>query len=280
MVGLERQALKILLIVMVISFAVAAMLWDSDENILQSFSVDARETMPIAGVQRIAVESVSTRVEVIPGTGPDLEVHYTGEGQLMRGSLPELRVRRRGDTVTVELASTSSRISFLSASVTLTVLVPPQYQGAVEVKSSSGSVNCRDLAGLTNLTVNSVSGRSSVENVNLSGRLQLESSSGAASVATTAARGVNIRTASGRISVELTAVSDVVDLQSSSGSVRLTMPAGSEFSVQARSASGSVTNPRGIPSQGATERNSFTGQVGSSGPHVSVRTASGSITLQ
>jgi len=275
----EKQALKILLIVMVVSFAIAAMLWDAEDNILQSFAVDVKETASLNGVQRVSVQTVSTRVEVGSTTGSDLEVHYVGEGQLLRGSVPELRVTRRGDAVNVELVATSSSVSFLSASVKLWVMVPMDYAGSVSVQSSSGSVVCRDLLSLSDLTVRSVSGRQTVTNVALNGRLQLDSSSGSVTVEDVSAQRIRVTTSSGRITLERPSVTADMQLQSSSGSVRLTMPAQSSFAVSAQSSSGSVNNSRGVPSTGVSERNRFVGQVGSGGPQITIQTASGGISL-
>jgi DUF4097 and DUF4098 domain-containing protein YvlB len=147
-------------------------------------------------------------------------------------------------------------------------------RGSADVTTGSGDVRIDDVAGSAN--VRSGSGDISVHQ-SAAGAVDLSSGSGDLSLSG-ASGPVQAKAASGDVSVAGTPTADWT-VNTASGSVSLMIPEGANFRVAVSSSSGSITN--GHPSNTTlTSRRDLQATVGSGGPLVSVRSASGSVEIK
>jgi Putative adhesin len=114
------------------------------------------------------------------------------------------------------------------------VLVPPDMP--VDVRSGSGDITAVDLAGDLKLDT----GTGTVAVYNPAGRLDLSDGSGDVVVSGASSSVVNAGTSSGNVRLSFEAAPLAVNASTSSGDVRVAVPAGTRYSVQKETQSGSL----------------------------------------
>lgn len=164
-------------------------------------------------------------------------------------------------------------------------------EGHVKVRSSSGDIEASDLRG--SVAVTATSGTVRVDKVagdvrayTSSGSIILDKVEGA--VWANAASGditiedasgmIEAQTSSGDVKIESKTVGGDYDVLTTSGNVTLSMPRSAGVNLSARATSGTVSGP-GWLSLGK-DRHSATGTRGDGARKVSVRTSSGSVSIQ
>lgn len=145
--------------------------------------------------------------------------------------------------------------------------------GHVDLRTSSGSVRASEVSG--SATVTTSSGK--IELVRIGGDVRATSTSGAISITEAGAK-VSAQATSGAVRLTTSQVAGSYDLGSVSSSVRLEIPASAGVTVDARSSSGTVSGPRWLTI--GEGRNSGTGTQGDGAHRVSIRTSSGSISVE
>ena len=143
-----------------------------------------------------------------------------------------------------------------------------------DVSSGSGDVSVRDVGGSVN--VRTGSGDIVVGQVS-AGALEVSSGSGGV-VATGLSGPVEVHTASGDVRLAGTPTADW-DVNTASADVVIDIPDGTGFRVSARSMSGTITNDHGSAASQASRRD-YQATVGSGGPLVQVKSASGAVQIR
>jgi DUF4097 and DUF4098 domain-containing protein YvlB len=148
-----------------------------------------------------------------------------------------------------------------------------RIMGNVDLRTASGNVGATNIEG--DLKATSSSGSVTADLV--SGSVQANSTSGNVSVV--GAKGpVTAQASSGSVNVTASTVGGNYNLGASSGSVRLMIPQSAGVAVDARSSSGTVTGPAWLTI--GEGRNSGAGTQGDGAQKVTIRTSSGSITVE
>jgi DUF4097 and DUF4098 domain-containing protein YvlB len=143
-----------------------------------------------------------------------------------------------------------------------------------DVSSGSGDVSVRDVGG--NVNVRTGSGEIVVGQVS-AGALEVSSGSGGV-VASGLSGPVKVHTASGDVRLAGKPTADW-DVSTASADVVIDIPDGTGFRVSARSMSGAITNDHGSAASQASRRD-YEATVGSGGPLVQVKSASGAVQIR
>lgn len=84
----------------------------------------------------------------------------------------------------------------------LTLYVPTQFRGNLDIDSSNGSIRLEDLETLENAKLESSNGRISLKNCDIKEKLDCETSNGKVELYTIDAEDINIKTSNGKIEME------------------------------------------------------------------------------
>lgn len=264
--------------------------------------VDQARSLPLAGVQSIDVEVVSSDVTVTESADGSVKVHLYGTVSSKRSTAePELIAETRGSTASfrVDHKSINVVMGWYRSDLKLEVAIPKGYRGTLIIHGVSSDIELPGGRTFASLEITTVSGditlgASAAESFRchtVSGDLDaqavsaksvdLGSTSGEMTV-----RGLTgdltARTVSGDLELAWTVFPGSIDVGTTSGSVMLGIPAGSSFRLDAGSTSGRITSDHPVTVRGSTSgpgKHSLTGDVGSGAGSVRVRTVSGEIRI-
>lgn len=264
-------------------------------------SIDERESIDVAGLERLVIETTSEEIRVRTGEGPAVLLHFHGTFSAADPEArPRLVVSREGARATGRVERRSlAAVGWQMGELALEVEVPRAYAGELSVRSVSGEIAAGDLSlvrvDLASTSGDLTAGRIRSEALSLftvSGEVSVEAAQAATTEFSSASGTVRIagltgalrgQTVSGDQDLVFAAAPQQVQLQSTSGEVSLRLPAASAFRLEARSTSGDVTCR--LPIQldeyaSGAGRNSLAGTVGGGGGVIGVRTVSGDIRIQ
>ena len=260
-------------------------------------AIDQREVLEAAGAGRVTVRAVSSRVVVTDGEDGRVTARLAGEVYGGREeAAPRLTAEARDGQIVIRVEHPFKTFHFYRENLVLTVGLPRDWAGALAVTSVSGEVEVADHE-FAELAVRTTSGEVRIGAVR-AGSIALHSVSGELEARAATARVVELGTTSGEITagalsgeVRARSVSGEVALSwsqvggpaevvTTSGDADLTLPAGAAFRLEASSTSGDVSC--GFPitveeTGGRRRKHALTGQVGTGGPPLKVRTVSGEI---
>ncbi len=272
----------------------------------RGIAVDRQEALPVAGVERIAVRAVSSRVAVADSVDDRVTARLAGTVRAGREDLvPRLVVEGQGADMRITVEHPTGAMMFYSGDLMLTVGIPRAYAGRLTVSTVSGQIAVADHEYAT-LAVRTTSGDVQVGAVktgsltmgSVSGKLRaraaaapvVELGSTSGEIAVEGLTGeVRARTVSGSIALAWASFAGTADIGSTSGEVDLRLPAGSAFRLDAASTSGDVrceqpitlASAAGAAGSGSRRGgHALVGDVGAGGSPVRVRTVSGEIRIR
>ncbi len=258
-----------------------------------SFSVEDRRSFPLEGVDRVSVNAVDERVRVIDSADGRFSVRLYGRARGSRDSLPRLVADVTGSTLTASVEHRPLGISPWS-DLALELTVPRGYEKELSAVTVSGDVEIADHAygalfvGTTSGTARIGAVRAdSMEAHSTSGELAARSITSREASLTTVSGALRVkyqsgnlsaRTTSGPINVGYGSQPGTVDITSTSGSVTLGLPAGSDFTLDARSVSGGISCAFPLTVTTHSER-ALEGVAGKGTAVVRIQTISGGIRI-
>lgn len=225
---------------------------------------------------RVVASDASVRIE--PWDQNKIEVHVTTRGwQIGAGGL-EILEHQAGNSVAIELRY-HHRAHFVfgidSRHTELEVHMPRAAK--VDVRSQDGSIEARGLQG--ELDFASGDGRLRLED--LDGALHAHTGDGSVQVSGRFDV-VDMHTSDGRIELEARAGSKLVqpwEVRTSDGSVEVRVPGDLAADVDLHTSDGHITTNIPIEVQGSFDKFNIHGKMNGGGPHLTVHTSDGSITL-
>jgi lia operon protein LiaG len=264
-------------------------------------TVDERKSLPLTGVDLVALTTIADNIRVIDGKGDSVEAWLHGTaGAVNPDAVPHLVAERAGSTADIRVERKQPVIiGHLWSDLTLEVSLPKGYAGRLSVKSVSADINVVDhaYAGLALSTTSgeirvgavsaldfsmySISGDLSATAVS-SRRADMSSVSGDVEVKSLAGD-TTVHTTSGGVKIAFAVTPPRLDAASTSGDVMLRLPSDARFILDARSTSGNIscTFPITISERAAGGGNHvLAGAVGSGPKTVAVRTVSGDIRIE
>ncbi|HEY1296826.1 MAG TPA: DUF4097 family beta strand repeat-containing protein [Chloroflexota bacterium] len=243
-------------------------------------------TAPVDGVSSIRLVNTSGTTLVRSSSAPAAAVqatrHFWDTGQA-----PDIRLVPVGGALVVETSAVGPNSA--GAYIDYVVEVPANLgadvrsasgsvavsglQGPVQIASASGGVDIHDLSGATSLSTTS----GAIRMDNVAGELRVGTTSGGTS-GTALSRLVSARSSSGDISLNGDFTSGA-QIASTSGGVTLGFAPAASIHIDAASLSGDVRATGLELTNQSMAPHGLSGDLGSGGPTVSVRTTSGSIRL-
>lgn len=273
---INRMFLNSSLIVLILLFGLTGCMVNfgssqATETVTNSFSTGAQPA--------IIVETFNGRIDVQAGADGQVAVAVTktGSGASQRAAEADLKnidvqMTQNGDTIRVSIKRTDNNsIGNSGARVDLTV----PASAMLDLTTSNGKITSTGIQGdLTLVTSNGeivvMGGRGSQDLTTSNGRIQLEAQS---------AR-VNARTSNGPISFTGELIDGKHSFETSNGSVDISLPADSQFDLNAHTSNGRVTSEFALQSSRGSEDNELVGTVGDNpAVFIQVQTSNGSITL-
>lgn len=271
-------------------------------SIAPAGSLDVRQARSISadGVRAVTINGVSEAIRLTDSADGSFDVHLTGTAATSDpAAVPKLVAEKKGDTLRV-VVDHRPGLSFgpRGAQLMLEVSIPRSYAGPLAVESVSGSIDAVPHR-YASFSARTTSGSIELDSL-LSSSLSAHSVSGAVTARKVTADSADLGTTSGRINlsgaipaIRIHSVSGAVtadtatppsrvEIDSTSGRVRLSLPASSRFTLDARSTSGAVACdfPILVTRSGSSARHELAGTVGGSdGGQVSLRTTSGAISV-
>jgi len=116
-----------------------------------------------------------------------------------------------------------------------------------------------------------------IEVVNLKGAVEATTVNGSVEVSTTGS--AEVHTVNGSITAVLGKLDGDLEFETVNGAIEVSLPARSNFDLDARAANGSIDTDLAVAVSGRVKRNHLKGQVGSGGPNLRLSTVNGGITL-
>lgn len=116
-----------------------------------------------------------------------------------------------------------------------------------------------------------------IEVTGLKGPVEATTVNGSVDVSTTGS--AQVRTVNGSITAVLGKVDGDLEFETVNGAIEVSLPARSNFDLDARASNGSIDTDLAVAVSGRVKRNHLKGQVGSGGPNLRLSTVNGGITL-
>jgi DUF4097 and DUF4098 domain-containing protein YvlB len=200
------------------------------------------------------------------GSNANVNVDYTIR-------LPRTAVLQKVSSVSgdIELSGVSGDISAKSVSGSVRIR---DAAGGFDLSTVSGDITARDMRG--DITVHSISGDIRVDRA--AGTVNAHSTSG--SIDITADMVKSASSVSGNVIVAAQAVNETMNFSAVSGDIRVRVPSGTNADLDLNTTSGKISIPEGLTMRSGTiSKHSISARIGSGGRMISMKTISGSITL-
>ncbi|MCL2265916.1 MAG: DUF4097 domain-containing protein [Treponema sp.] len=168
------------------------------------------------------------------------------------------KIDTRGNSLTIENGKTPFRPLFNIFMRRLEVYIPVSYMNAINIKTSSGSIDTSDLfcqkigvesssgkilvSSITGQKINIKSSSGQIEIGALNGDISIESLSGSIELGKVTGS-LNAKTTSGSIHCAVAENAGNISLLTTSGAVRLNLPQSLNFNFTSRTSSGKLTTP-------------------------------------
>lgn len=209
----------------------------------------------------------------------DISLNFTGSSgnlDIVELTLAGLNARLSSGHIEItELRSGATAVNISSGNLTAEDWIIDSGR----LGSSSGSLNLNDIRSTGALELNASSGRivgddlsaSLIEGKNTSGNIILKNISG----------DFDMHSSSGALQVDFLRPGNVIDASASSGRIELGLPAGTEFTLEARASSGSIRSDFPVAISGSMRNSRLEGIVGNGGSRtVKLKSSSGNVILK
>ena len=246
-------------------------------------TVDERRSLPLGGVDLVALTTIAENIRVIDGAGDSVEAWLHGTAGVGNpDAVPHLVAERTGSTADIRVERKRPLgIGPFWSDLTLEVSLPKGYVSRLSAKSVSADINVADHV-YTGLALSTTSGEIRVGAVSASDFAMHSISGGLRAIAVTSQR-VDMSSVSGDVKVGFATTASRVEAASTSGDVMLRLPPNAKFILDARSTSGDISCKFPITvaerSTGGG-RHMLSGTVGSGPNTIAVRTVSGDIRIE
>lgn len=241
-------------------------------------SIEQRESIPMDGVNKIHIQSVSSRINIKSG-GDEIVGELIGHYTSLNGEI-NLKTEMKGDTLIIKTEYTpkANIINIIPyTNLELNVIIPEEYMNSLTADTVSDRINMKNLPNSFNrVNIETTSGKIEVINLNAES-LTLHTVSGSI-LADGISSPVKIDTVSGRSTVIMNDMYDI-DMETVSGRCELTVPSDSSFYINYSTVSGGFKSDFDITVKDLNNRKSFNGKVGDGGSNVNIETVSGSFNI-
>lgn len=220
------------------------------------------------GVDRELVRNISISYDLIVPEQTQLDSSTGSGSQSIAGVRGPVRAGAGSGKLELFNIGSEVRASTGSGSIVL-----DKIAGSARASTGSGSIRATRIEG-------GMHGRTGSGSIRLDGANgAIELGTGSGSVQAESIRGgLRVRTGSGSIRIQGTP-SEPWDLQAGSGGIRLSLPSDLGFTLDARSASGSVSVDHPIDIEHQYRQRELRGRVRGGGPAIVARTGSGSVSV-
>ncbi|MCY8789244.1 DUF4097 domain-containing protein [Bacillus inaquosorum] len=240
----------------------------------------------------VVIESDNKNVRIIAEERNDISAGISGDS----GKLFVTENRRK-----LELTAKEKEFQFLNGfnRSSLVVRLPYDYKGDLTVRTSSGdvSVDGNHRLALSGLNAVSASGNMRVTDVRLQD-LKVKGSSGDVTISNAVSKtagidlasgdakladvsgSLDVKMTSGNLDAALKKVTGPVSVTLTSGDADLSLPKNGSFTVNAKSASGSVSSPYSFADTAHKDHHQITGSQGSGRHPIDIKTDSGDLAIQ
>lgn len=194
----------------------------NSRNNNESSVVDQSTSDKADGLDRIDVNSVSAKINIIPSDTQEVRAHLYGAAAVM----PKLTSSVSGGALQIKVeypASIGIHLNF--SSLTLDVEIPKVYSGEFKGETVSGPFDIHDF-NFEAMSIKSVSGSITAKNINTK-NTAIQTTSGTTNLQNLKG-GLSFKSVSGELNARLTDNQDRVDVSTTSGGIDIT-GIGSEF---------------------------------------------------
>lgn len=264
-------------------------------NAKNSINVDQQKQASINSIKEIFIDVSSSKVNIISEKRDDVKVSLTGNIVSSSSSFePLLETDIQGNTLNISVKSQFSiMFASFSSNLKLDIYIPDSYAEDLKVESSSGSVDIGNM-NLNDVSLKLSSGNLKIKNLScnnfaytcLSGSLiadtinakasNLKSSSGQVSISSLTGD-LKANCSSGSINISYPQFNNNIDIHVSSGGIELTLPENSEFALDSKASSGSITCKFPITITEKQKENLLRGTVKNDKNKITLSSLSGSI---
>lgn len=285
------------------------------DNIKNGTKVDVEKTEALQGLERIAAETTSEDIRIIPSESGDVKVHLYGTYLASDKSVkPTLVVERSGDSLKIKVDwNRHTMLLRFQDNLKLDVYIPTQYAAQLEVQSTSGEIAAEGFT-LNSFKAKATSGNLEVNRMNagtaeiattsgntkLSGtydRFSYQSTSGSLTATDFVSRtstlestsgeievtgkpgDLKANSSSGKVNLEYEEYNNRVEVTTTSGEVGIRLPENAGFSLDFSSNSGNAECSFPITTSDNPDGNRLKGTVGSGAGSILVRTTSGEFSI-
>lgn len=241
-------------------------------------NIEQRESIPMDGVNKIHVQSVSSRINIKSG-GDEIVGELIGNYTSLNGEI-NLKTEMKGDTLIIKTEYTPKAkiINIIPyANLELNIIIPEEYMNSLTADAVSARINMKNLPNsFDRVNIETTSGKIEVINLNAES-LTLHTVSGSI-LADGISSPVKIDTVSGRSTVIMNDMYDI-DMETVSGRCELTVPSDSSFDLNFSTVSGGFKSDFDITVKDLNNREGIKGKVGDGGSNVNIETVSGSFNI-
>ncbi|MCX7773843.1 MAG: DUF4097 domain-containing protein [Clostridia bacterium] len=162
------------------------------------YNVNDIKELNYTSARRVEITTTSSDTTLFSSDSDKVKAALTGSIRTTEpNAVPTLEVRQSGDVITItERRQTFITFGFYSSNVKLDISIPKRFSGEVVFKGTSGNFTTSNQK-LEKLDVSVSSGDTDIENVELSGALNLSANSGNIKVNNVKASDTKIETSSG-----------------------------------------------------------------------------------
>jgi hypothetical protein len=263
----------------------------------------------IEEVQNVSIKTSNAPTVVVDLTNGAIEIEATAEGEVSvkvtkqaqavtqeaaREAMKHLVVDNKGnkDKVTVTATRDQEKLNEASVGASASIKVPAgavlelkSHNGGVKVKGGKGSLVVHTSNGAIEVAENRSTQHLSTRNgaiivTGATGKLELETNNGRLAVQATNAV-VQAMTHNGEVKFEGSLAAGDHKLRTNNGGVSLTLPADSQFRIDAQTHHGSIQNGFEVRKSGTESKSHLTGTVGNEpSTSIKIETHNGSIQIQ
>ncbi len=266
------------------------------KNSSQSFDIDELKTAAFSQSSDLTIEGVMEEITIKFENRTDVSAHFYGNIRIS-GNKPEMIVEESGSKIkiTIKYSRTNSN-SF--SKLKLDVLVPQSFSNNLEISSVSGDITTiNDTLKIKNLSIENVSGDSSIKNFNcddfsaenISGDIDIENVTALKTnfnsvsgdiKANNFKSNTNAISVSGSILLSILSLDAEYKLETVSGDIELFTPAGSEFVLKANTVSGEIESPDFALKIDKKTKRSMNGKTSNGTFELNMETVSGDISVK
>lgn len=262
--GIMRKAIILwsAVAILVICVAVTFIIINKGEGISygKPISINQEEVFKTEGIKELTIYTDSTDIAFSTVKSNEMKISFKGKiTTTNNGVIPELQTNKTDGKLNVQISRKSlAPTIYYTSDVQLAIEIPENYSGKISLTTVSGKTNIKNL-NLKELTIKSVSGDVNLEQMTVTG-VSLETTAG--NVSLKGFKGNSgIKSVSGKVSIDYIEFKSTCTIKTIAGSIGIKLPQNAEFSVKAKTLTGTVNNQFSMKII-MTGKNSLEGTVG------------------